>query len=195
MCVLEDGKINKSLSRRFKIKTVLGQDDPKCMQEVIIRRLKHSIENSNNGFGTLPDAIFVDGGITQMRAAKDAIQYYGLDIPVYGMVKDNKHTTRALIDDNRKELVLSEKLMNLITQFQDTVHDTAIQYHRKLRDRQMTRSKLDDIDGIGDTKRQNLLKYFGSIENIQKASIEDMMKVKGINKNLAEKIKEKLVQN
>ena len=132
MCVLKDGVINKKLSRRFRIKQVVGQDDPACMKEVISRRLKHSIENPNGGFGKLPDVIFVDGGITQLRAAKEAVAEYNLDIPVYGMVKNDKHTTRALIDEERKELELSEELKNLITKFQDTVHDTAIEYHRKL---------------------------------------------------------------
>lgn len=192
MCVLQDGVINHKLSRRFRIKTVLTQDDPKCMEEVIIRRLKHSIDNSNGGFGKLPDAIFVDGGITQMRAARRAIDKYNLNIQIYGMVKNDKHTTRALIDEERNEIKISEQLMNLITNFQDTVHDTAIQYHRKLRDKEITKSKLDNINGIGETKKQNLLKHFGSIEKIKQAPIEEIEKVKGINRQLAIKIKEQL---
>ena len=190
MCVMQDGVIKKNLSRRFKIKTVYGQDDPKCMEEVITRRLKHSIENPNGGFGTLPDAIFADGGITQIRATKNAIKKYNLDIPVYGMVKNDKHQTRALMDENRNELKISEALMNLITRFQDTVHDTAITYHRKLRDKEVTKSELDDIQGIGKVKKQALLKQFGSVEKIKQASIEELMKVKGITKELAERLKE-----
>ena len=150
MCVLKDGEINKSLSRRFKIKSVLDQDDPKCMWEVIKRRLPHSIEDPNGGFGDLPDVIFVDGGITQIQAAKMAISELKLNIPVYGMVKDNKHRTRALIDENRKEIKISEALMNRITAFQDAIHDTAISYHRKLRDKQITKSSLNEIEGIGE---------------------------------------------
>ncbi len=190
MCVMQDGVIKKNLSRRFKIKTVYGQDDPKCMEEVITRRLKHSIENPNGGFGTLPDAIFADGGITQIRATKNAIKKYNLDIPVYGMVKNDKHQTRALMDENRNELKISEALMNLITRFQDTVHDTAITYHRKLRDKEVTKSELDDIQGIGKVKKQALLKQFGSVKKIKQASIEELMKVKGITKELAERLKE-----
>ena len=192
MCVMQDGVIKKNLSRRFKIKTVYGQDDPKCMEEVITRRLKHSIENPNGGFGTLPDAIFADGGITQIRATKNAIKKYNLDIPVYGMVKNDKHQTRALMDENRNELKISEALMNLITRFQDTVHDTAITYHRKLRDKEVTKSALDDIQGIGKVKKQALLKQFGSVEKIKQASIEELMKVKGITKELAERLKDNL---
>ena len=192
MCVLKDGVIDKKLSRRFKIKTLFDQDDPACMKEVISRRLKHSINNSNGGFGKLPDVIFVDGGITQIRAAKEAIKELELNIPVYGMVKNDKHTTRALINDNRQELKLTEDLMNLITRFQDTVHDTAIEYHRKLRDKEVTKSKLDEIDGVGEVKKKELLKKFGSIDKIKNATIEELTNIKGINTNLAEKIKKEL---
>ena len=199
MCVLQDGVIKKNLSRRFRIKTVFGQDDPRCMEEVITRRLRHSIENPNGGFGKLPDVIFADGGITQIRATKKAIEkvsneYEGkekkeiLNIKVFGMVKNDKHQTRALMDENRNELKISENLMHLITRFQDTVHDTAITYHRKLRDKDITKSELDEISGIGKVKKQALLKHFGSVEKIKKASIEELMQVKGITKELAEKI-------
>ena len=188
MCVMQDGVIKKNLSRRFKIKTVYGQDDPKCMEEVITRRLKHSIENPNGGFGSLPDVIFADGGITQIRAVKMAIKKYDLDIPVFGMVKNDKHQTRALMDENRNELPISQNLMNLITRFQDTVHDTAITYHRKVRDKQITKSELDDIKGIGKTKKQLLLKKFGSWEKIKQASKEELLQVKGINEKIVEEI-------
>ena len=114
MCVMQDGVIKKNLSRRFKIKTVYSQDDPKCMEEVITRRLKHSIDNPNGGFGKLPDAIFADGGITQIRATKKAIEKYKLNIPVYGMVKNDKHQTRALMDENRNELEISENFQTYL---------------------------------------------------------------------------------
>ena len=189
MCVMQDGVIKKNLSRRFKIKTVYSQDDPKCMEEVITRRLKHSIDNPNGGFGKLPDAIFADGGITQIRATKKAIEKYKLNIPVYGMVKNDKHQTRALMDENRNELEISENLMNLITRFQYTVHDTAITYHRKIRDKQITKSELDEVKGIGKAKKQALLKEFGSVEKIKKATIEELMKINGITKTIAEQLK------
>ena len=189
MCVMENGVIKKNLSRRFKIKSVVNnQDDPKCMNEVIYRRLKHSINGEDDGFGRLPDVIFVDGGITQIRAAKQAMYDLNLNIPIFGMVKNDKHQTRALMDENRDELKISESLLNAITMFQDSVHDTAIGYHRKLRDESMIKSKLDEIPGIGTAKKALLLKKFGSVENISKASIEDLMKIKGIKENLAQKI-------
>ena len=192
MCVLKDGVINKKLSRRFKIKTVFGQDDPACMKEVISRRLKHSIDNPNGGFGKLPDVIFVDGGITQIKAAKEAVKEYNLNIPIFGMVKNDKHTTRALINEERNELELSEELKNLITKFQDTVHDTAIGYHKKLRDTEISKSKLDDIKGIGDKKKQELLKNFSTIQKIKDANLEELTQIKGITKELAIKLKKEL---
>lgn len=223
MCVMQDGIIKKNLSRRFKIKTVFGQDDPRCMEEVIIRRLKHSIENPKGGFGTLPDVIFADGGITQIRAVQNAIQKvndvfwdggkkhrlekkrgeekdnledvkkdYALErelhIPVFGMVKNDKHQTRALMNDQREELEISQNLMNVITKFQDTVHDTAISYHRKLRDKQITKSELDEIKGIGEAKKQALLKKFGSVEKMKMATMEELMQVKGISEAIAKEI-------
>ena len=193
MCVMVDGIIKKNLSRRFKIKTVLTQDDPKCMQEVVTRRLKHSMENENSsGFGKLPDAIFADGGITQIRAIKQAIKDLQLDIPVFGMVKNDKHQTRALINENREEFEISENLFKLITKFQDEVHDTAISYHRKLRDKDITKSALDEIKGIGETKKKDLLKQFGSIEKIKNAKIEELTEIRGINENLAKSIIQQL---
>lgn len=217
MCVMQDGIIKKNLSRRFKIKTIYGQDDPKCMEEVVIRRLRHSIEDENGGFGKLPDVIFADGGITQIHAIQQAIKSIlkeneekiiananlseedkqeqlsrikeKLDIKVFGMVKNDKHQTRALIDEKRKELELKADLMNLITKFQDTVHDTAISYHRKLRDREITKSELDEIKGIGKVKKQALLKKFGSVDEIKKAPISELLQVKGITKEIVEKIK------
>ena len=192
MCVMVDGVIKRNMSRRFKIKTVYGQDDPRCMEEVITRRLKHSIGTASSGFGRLPDVIFADGGITQIRATKTAIAKYELNIPVFGMVKNDKHQTRALMDENRNELNISENLKNLITKFQDEVHDTAISYHRKLRDEDITKSELDDIKGIGEAKKLALLKHFGSVEKIRNSNIEELTKVSGITEKLAQKILEEL---
>ncbi len=189
MSVMQDGNIKKNLARRFKIKTVYSQDDPACMKEVIQRRLKHSIEEENGSFGKLPDVIFVDGGITQIRAGIEAVKSYNLSIPVFGMVKNEKHQTRALMDENRKELTISQELLNLITRFQDSVHDTAIGYHKKLREKELTHSVLDDIVGIGETKKKLLMQTFGSVEKIKNASIEELTKVKGITESLAKKIK------
>ena len=206
MSVMQDGVIKKNLARRFKIKTVFSQDDPRCMKEVIERRLAHSIDNPNGGFGRLPDVIFVDGGITQIRAAIEGIENLKkeykaknenfdveiLNIPIFGMVKDDKHSTRALMNKEREELELSNKLFNLITMFQDSVHDTAIGYHKKLREKELTKSVLDEISGIGEVKKKALLKKFGSVKKIAEADVEEISKIKGINEELAKRIKEEL---
>ena len=201
MCVMIDGIIKKNLSRRFKIKTVFEQDDPRCMREVVERRLRHSIDKEDDGFGKLPDLIFADGGITQIRAILTAIHNVEkesgkqLEIRVFGMVKNDKHRTRALIDENRNEIQVSDEIFNLITQFQDTVHDTAIGYHKFLRDKSMSKSALDDIKGVGTTKKALLLKKFGSVQKIKEADIGEIAKVKGINEELAQKIKDELNAN
>ena len=192
MCVAQDGIIKRNMSRRFRIKTVYGQDDPRCTEEVVTRRIKHSLENPKGGFGTLPDLILADGGITQIKAIKRALSTYNLQaqIPVYGMVKDDRHSTRALVDENRKEYEISERLFFFITNLQNEVHNTAIEYHRKLREQDMTKSSLDEIEGIGKAKRDALLRKFGTIEKIKNASIEELTQVKGINEKLAQKLKE-----
>lgn len=192
MCTAINGTIKKNLSKRFKIKTIFTQDDPKCLEEVVTRRLKHSIKDSTGEFGELPDVIFADGGITQIKAIKRAIEKYNLLIPVFGMVKDDTHSTRDLIDENRMVIKLTEEQMNFITRLQDEVHKIAIEYNRKLREKEATKSKLDNIKGIGIKRKQELLKTFGSIEGIKKANIEEITKINGINTELARKIKEKL---
>ena len=116
-------------------------------------------------------------------------------ILVYGMVKNDKHQTRALINDQKHEYEISDKLKNTITLFQDSVHDTAIGYHRKLRDAAITKSALDDIKGVGTMKKALLLKKFGSVQNIAKASVEEIASVKGVNECLAREIKRILNEN
>ena len=108
------------------------------------------------------------------------------------MVKDDKHATKMLIDENRKEIKLTDNLMNFITRLQTEVHNTAIEYNQKLMNKDITKSKLDKIEGIGPKKKQELLKKFGSIEGIKKAGIEEISNLPGINEKLARKIKEEL---
>lgn len=192
MCVAIDGSIKRNLAKRFKIKTIFKQDDPRCLEEVVTRRIKHSLDNNKGAFGELPDIIFADGGITQIRAIKRAIQKYNIDIKIFGMVKDDKHSTKQLINENREIIKLSEEEMNFITNLQDEVHKIAIEYNRKLSQKGLMKSKLDGINGIGIKRKQDLLKTFGSIEGIKKASLEELTNIKGINAEIARKIKEKL---
>ena len=192
MAVAEKGIIKRNLFRRFRIKTVFGQDDPRCMEEVVERRIRHSLEDKNGGFGRLPNLILADGGITQIRAIKNALRKTNTYIPVYGMVKDDKHSTRALIDEERNEYEISENLFLFIKNLQDEVHKTAIEYHRKIRDKEMTKSALDYIEGIGEKKKAMLLKKFGSVAGIKKASIDELLMCKGISEDLAKRIKAEL---
>lgn len=191
--VFENGKPKKKEYRRIKIKTVEGQDDVACMKETLRRRLKYVVnkEIERNPFGKEPDLILMDGGITQIRAAKEIMEEYKLDIPVYGMVKTDKHRTRALMDANGYEYSISEKqkLFNFITFLQDEVHNTAIEYHRKLRDKEMTKSKLDEIEGIGEKRKQELLKKFKSVERIKNATTEELCEIDGITVQIAKNIK------
>lgn len=196
MVVFENAKPKRSDYRRIKIKTVDGQNDVACMRETLIRRLKYLLPNQTeekNPYGPRPNLILMDGGITQVRVAKNVVREYGLDIPVYGLVKNDKHRTRTIVNEDGKEYeVKSSEIFNLITYIQDEVHETAIEYHRKLRNKRMKKSELDEIEGIGDARKQALLKRFKSIENIKKASVAELCLVDGINEKIAEKILEKL---
>lgn len=196
MVVFENAKPKRSDYRRIKIKTVDGQNDVACMRETLIRRLKYLLPNQTeekNPYGPRPNLILMDGGITQVRVAKNVVREYGLDIPVYGLVKNDKHRTRTIVNEDGKEYeVKSSEIFNLITYIQDEVHETAIEYHRKLRNKRMKKSGLDEVEGIGDARKQALLKRFKSIENIKKASVAELCLVDGINEKIAEKILEKL---
>ena len=196
MVVFENAKPKRSDYRRIKIKTVDGQNDVACMRETLMRRLKYLLPNQTeekNPYGPRPNLILMDGGITQVRVAKNVVREYGLDIPVYGLVKNDKHRTRTIVNEEGKEYeVKSSEIFNLITYIQDEVHETAIEYHRKLRNKRMKKSELDEIEGIGDARKQALLKRFKSIENIKKASVAELCLVDGINEKIAEKILEKL---
>ncbi len=131
MITYENGKLNKGLYRKFKIKTTMKQDDPLCMAEIVSRRLEHTEDWGE------PELILIDGGITQTRAVKKVLNARGLDVPVIGMIKNNKHKTRGILDMNEKEVDLSEdkKILNFVTFIQDEVHRFVIRYHRSLRDK------------------------------------------------------------
>ena len=201
MVVFQNGKPYKSGYRKFKIKSFEGADDYSAMREVIYRRFRNALEEEeliDSGelktdeakFLPFPDVIFVDGGMGQINAAKSMLEEIEIDIPVYGMVKNDKHKTRGLLsDDGEAEINMTSGLFNFITRIQDEVHRYAITYHRTLRTVSAVRSELDNIVGVGEKKRSILLEKFGSIENISKASEEELMDV-GIDKRTAENIAE-----
>lgn len=189
--VFENAKPKKSDYRRIKIKTVEGQNDVGCMREVLMRRLKYCKEDfdGKSPYSLSPNLILMDGGISQVRVAKNVVREYGLTIPVFGMVKDGKHRTRTIVDEDGREYeIKSNELFNLVTFLQDEVHNTAIEYHRKLRQNRVRESELDKVDGIGEKKKKALLQRFKSVRKIKEASIEELCLVDGINEELAQRI-------
>ena len=184
MVVFENGKPNKKAYRKFKLE-IDQNDDYKSMQEVIRRRF-----TDEKLLETLPDVLFIDGGEGQVGAAKEVLEELNINIFVVGMVKDGNHNTKDLLF-NGKELGLkkSSSEFKLVASIQDETHNFAINYHKQLRSKNMVRSKLDDIKGIGEIKKKLLLEEFKTIENIKNASIEELCKIKGINEELAKKIK------
>lgn len=191
MVVLVDGKLRSDLYRKFKIKENYSQDDISCTYEVLRRRLKR-LGTDDKSFGVLPDLILADGGRNQVNAIKKALREENIDnVEVIGMVKDNKHKIKAVyLKDRNISLATQPDILKFLFMIQEEVHRVAINYHRELSSSKLSESWLDKIKGIGDVKKKELLKQFGNIEKIRNASVEDLMKVKGITKELARKIKE-----
>lgn len=190
MIVFENGKPKKNEHRRIKIKTVIGQNDVECLKEVLRRRLKYlSEEHIKSPFGPKPNLILMDGGITQVRAAKEVFNELKISIPVYGLVKTDKHRTRGIIDSEGLEFEINDdEVMNFITFMQDEVHKTAIEYHRKLREKRTSKSILDEIPGVGEKRKAELLKHFKTVKNILNASVNELEQVNGIDKKTANDI-------
>lgn len=197
MVVFENGREAKKEYRRFKIKNVKGQNDYDALEEVLRRRFYRYFEeiknkdNPKNKFNKLPDLILMDGGIGQVNVALKVLEEFGLNIEVAGMVKDEKHKTRALVFNGDEISILKDSnSFKLIYKIQEEVHRFAIEYHRSLRTKSVIKSELDEIQGIGPKRKMELIKHFKSIENIKNATIEELMMVKGMNKNLAQKVYE-----
>ncbi|MBV1816541.1 excinuclease ABC subunit UvrC [Anaerosalibacter bizertensis] len=198
MVVFEKGIPKKSDYRRFKIRTVIGPNDYASMEEVIKRRFKRGLEEKelvkeNNikvkGFSIFPDLIMMDGGKGQVNIAERILFEMGIEIPVCGLVKDEHHNTRGIIYKN-KEISLEKNTttFRFITRIQDEAHRFAISYHRSLRNKKMFKSVLDDIKGIGTKRKKALLKAFGSVEGIKKASLDELIAVESMNKKAAEEV-------
>ncbi len=180
MVVYIDGIKDKKEYRRFKIKTVEGPDDYASMAEVLDRRLKH---------GKLPDLILLDGGKGQVSAVKNVLKDNGLEIPLWGMYKDDRHRTKGLINSDKTiELDRTSSLYRFVYGIQEEVHGYSISYHRSLRDKKLTKSILDDVPGIGPKRKLALISKFKDIDKIRSASIDEIMEVDGINKKIAEDI-------
>lgn len=198
MIVFEKGRPNNRNYRRFRIKWVEGANDYESMREIIERRFVHGIKERDElaaegkdmelgKFSVFPDLIMLDGGIGQVNAVLPVLRELNISIPVCGMVKDDKHRTRGLIYEGGEiELPVNSKVFRLITNIQDEAHRFAINYHKSLRSKTTVKSALDDIPGIGPARRKALLKHFGSLKNIRKATLEELGEVEGMNKKTAE---------
>lgn len=180
MVVYTNAKKDKKEYRRYKIKTVIGPNDYDSMAEIVDRRLKH---------GNLPDLILLDGGKGQVSAVKKVLELNDVDIPLWGMYKDDKHRTKGLICKAKEiELDKTTNLYRFIASIQEEVHNYAITYHRSLRNKALTKSILDDIQGIGEKRKKSLLNHFKDVDAIEKATMEELLEVEGMNKSIAENV-------
>ena len=175
MVVFEDGRPKKSDYRRFQLKDMPMQDDYASMHQVLTRRFRHFVDG-DKGFAEKPDLLLIDGGIAHATIAREALRSLELDIPVFGMVKDDRHRTRALVTPEGEEIRIDAKqaVFSLIGTIQEEVHRFAIDYHRQKRSKRLRYSELDQIPGIGPKRKEQLLKTFGSITSIRQASLAEL---------------------
>ena len=191
MIVYKNGKPHKSAYRKFKIKGFDGQDDYASMAEVISRRFDEYYKSKENdepdeGFGRLPDLILLDGGKGQVAAVKQVLVAKNIDVPLFGMVKDDKHRTRAVTGDGGEIAISSKRaLFTFLSKMQDEVHRFAIGYHHSRRNKNTFKSSLTGIEGIGEKRAKAMLKFFRTIENISKADLEELEGCPQMTKNAA----------
>lgn len=200
MVVFEKGKAKRSDYRKFKIRSVTGPDDYACMEEALTRRFRHGLEEKKEyeekgisdaygSFNRFPDILMMDGGKGQVNIALKVLEKLEISLPVCGMVKDDNHRTRGLYYNNEiVEFPKNSEAFLMITRLQDEAHRFAIEYHKNLRSKGQVHSILDDIKGIGPARRKALMKYFKDIGKIREASVDELMKVEGITKNVAKEI-------
>ena len=175
MVVFQDGKPRKSDYKRFKLEGLDNQDDYASMHQVVKRRFVH-FQAGDKGFDTPPNLLLIDGGITHAQTALRALEEVGVHFPVFGMVKDNRHRTRALVTTDGKEIAIdsNQAIFSLIGSIQEETHRFAITYHRQLRSKRLHHSQLDSISGIGPKRKQELLRQFKSIKAIGEATLPDL---------------------
>ncbi len=199
MVVFKNGRPYKSRYRKFDIKSIDGQDDYRAMQEVIYRRIKHAYDEQtaiesgemskeHAKFLPLPDLMLIDGGDKHLAAAMEVIEMMSAEIPAFGMVKDDKHRTRALVStDGEISISPTGSVFKLITAIQDEAHRSAITHHRNKRAKNVRRSELDNIRGIGDKRKKMLLSHFKSVKVIKEADF-DMLVSAGLDRKSAQSI-------
>ena len=178
MVVFVDGKPKKGEYKRFSLRGLAGQDDYASMHQVVTRRFMH-LKAGDKGFENVPDLLLIDGGITHAQTALDALKQIGITIPVFGMVKDDSHRTRALVTPDGLEISIAaqQSVFSFIGNIQEEAHRFAITYHKNLRSKRLRYSELDSIAGIGPKRKQDLLKHFKSITAIKAATMDELLRV------------------
>ena len=191
MIVFKDGKPYKSAYKRFTIKSFLGNDDYRSMHEVLTRRFSEyeKRKDTGEGFGKLPDLILLDGGIGQVNAVQPVLEQFGLSVPLFGMVKDNRHRTRAIAQNGGEiEIRSNRRVFTLVSEIQEEVHRFSIAYHRSKHAKRNLTLSLTEIEGIGEKKAKSLLKHFKTLTAVKNASVEALCEAEGVSRKNAEKI-------
>ena len=189
MIVYKDGRPFKPAYKRFKIKSFLGQDDFRSMAEVLDRRFTEYEKGEDEGFAVLPDLILLDGGLGQMSAVRPVLEKHGITVPIFGMVKDSKHRTRAIAAVGGDISIKSNRAaFTFITGIQDEVHRFAIGYHKQRRSKSMLASELTEIEGIGKARAAALLKHFKTVKAIKAATEDELAAASGMTKAAADAV-------
>lgn len=189
MIVYKDGRPFKPAYKRFKIKSFLGQDDFRSMAEVLDRRFTEHEKGEDEGFTVLPDLILLDGGLGQMSAVRPVLEKHGITVPLFGMVKDSKHRTRAIAAEGGDISIKSNRAaFTFITGIQDEVHRFAIGYHKQRRSKSMLSSELTEIEGIGKARAAALLKHFKTVKAIKAATADELSAAPGMTKAAADAV-------
>lgn len=194
MVVFRDGQADSQSYRRFKMKVITEQNDYGSMQETLVRRFNRYLSGSKDkAFGELPDLILVDGGAQHASAAREVLTDLDINIPVWGMAKDDRHRSHRLVNGvTGIELSKDNDILRFVASIQNEAHRYALKYNKNLRKKRIEKSVLDELEGVGAVRKKELIKAFGSVKKLKEASVDDIAKVKGIGKQLAEKIKSQL---
>ena len=194
MVVFQDGKPLKRDYRKFAIKTLTAPNDYAAMEEVLTRRFTRYLEGDPK-FAPLPDVLLIDGGLGHAHAAWEAVSALGLDVPILGMVKDDRHRTRALVTLEGQELGIQNNppLFALLGRVQEEVHRFAITFHREKHRKSAYRSRLDNIPGLGEKRKAEVRKHFGTVKAISEATVEELAAV--LPRNVAENVYARFHEN
>ena len=191
MIVFKGGKPYRKAYKRFSIKSFDGNDDYRAMNEVLTRRFSEyeKSKDSTEGFGKLPDLILLDGGVGQVHAVEPVLREFGLKIPLFGMVKDNRHRTRAISGDGGEIAINSKRqVFTLVSEIQNEVHRFSVAYHHQKHAKRGLSLSLTEIEGVGEKRASALLKYFKTMTAIKNAEVDELTKAPGITSAVAQNI-------